>query len=877
MAGGIRVLYVDDEPGLLDIARIFLERAGDFSVTTSASAEEALGSLSTRSYDVIVSDYQMPGRDGIVFLKDVRQRFGDIPFILFTGRGREEIVIDAINNGADFYIQKGGDPAAQFAELAHKIRHAVRRQAVERDLQLIFKNMINAFVVFESVFDDNGRYVSFRFGQFNEAYARIAKVTLEQVRGKDVFDVWPATEQSWVEVYGSVATTGVPRVFDMYHEPTKGWYHCNAYRPTDSPAQVCVIFEDITERRRDEAELRAAYEQVTAAEEELRSQYDELSLTGQRVRESEEKYRLVVENSQDAIYIYRSDRLLFVNSRGPALTGYTPDELMKIRLWDLLHPDDRDGLIERAKKRFAGAEVPPGFTARLLARDGTVRFCEFFVDLVMYQGAPAILGIARDITERRRVEEALQKSEEKYRELVENANSIILKMDETGKVTFFNEFAQRFFGYTNDEIIGKPVVGTIVPAKESESGRDLRTLLDDIVRNPGPYLFNENENITRDGKRVWIRWHNKPLLDRDGQLAGVLSIGTDITGRRQAEEALQKSEEKYRSIIENMQDAYLRSDENAIITMVSPSAASLFGYGSPEEMVGLPTASLYSNPGQRDEVMRILQGGGEIHDFTAEGQKKDGTTFWFSLNVQFIRDEEGRIRGSEAIVRDISERRSMEHAITETNRKLNMLSGVTRHDIKNQLLALDGFVALLHDKTPDPSLEPFFTHIAAASRQIATLIQFTGEYEKIGVHAPAWQDIRSLVDDAGMDVADRITVKNDIPAGTEVFADPLIAKVFFNLLDNARRHGGRITTVRFSFEQWDHTGVIVCADDGDGIEEGEKERIFERGFGKNTGFGLAISREILDITGIKITETGEPGTGARFEITVPVSQIRPLS
>ena len=274
-----------------------------------------------------------------------------------------------------------------------------------------------------------------------------------------------------------------------------------------------------------------------------------------------------------------------------------------------------------------------------------MRFCEFVVDLVMYQGAPAILGIARDITGRRQVEEALQKSEEKYRELVENANSIILKMDKTGTIIFFNEFAQRFFGYTNDEILGKPVVGTIVPATESASGRNLRALLDDIVRNPEPYLFNENENITRDGKRVWIRWHNKPLIDRDGQLAGVLSIGTDITGRRQAEEALQQSEEKYRRIIENLQDAYIRADEDGIITMVSPSAARIFGYGSPDEMVGLPSTTLYSNPAQREEVVRILHKGGEITDFTREGQRKDRTTFWFSMSVQFIRDREGRIRG----------------------------------------------------------------------------------------------------------------------------------------------------------------------------------------------------------------------------------------
>ncbi len=108
----------------------------------------------------------------------------------------------------------------------------------------------------------------------------------------------------------------------------------------------------------------------------------------------------------------------------------------------------------------------------------------------------------------------------------------------------------------------------------------------------------------------------------------------------------------------------------------------------------------------------------------------------------------------------------------------------------------------------------------------------------------------------------------------EVFADPLIVKVFFNLIDNALRHGGRITTIRFAFEARNGDRIIICEDDGDGVARGEKERIFERGFGKNTGFGLAISREILDITGITIRETGEPGRGARFEIRVPKGAYR---
>jgi PAS domain S-box-containing protein len=131
----IHVLYVDDEPGLLEIGKLFLERTNDIRVEIINSATQGLDQLDIINYDVIVSDFQMPYMDGIEFLKRVRAAKGDIPFILFTGRGREEVVIEAINSGADFYLQKGGEPKAQFAELAHKIRQLVRRTSVEGMLQ----------------------------------------------------------------------------------------------------------------------------------------------------------------------------------------------------------------------------------------------------------------------------------------------------------------------------------------------------------------------------------------------------------------------------------------------------------------------------------------------------------------------------------------------------------------------------------------------------------------------------------------------------------------------------------------------------------------------------------------------------------------------
>jgi signal transduction histidine kinase len=204
------------------------------------------------------------------------------------------------------------------------------------------------------------------------------------------------------------------------------------------------------------------------------------------------------------------------------------------------------------------------------------------------------------------------------------------------------------------------------------------------------------------------------------------------------------------------------------------------------------------------------------------------------------------------------------------NHKLNLLSSITRHDINNKLTVIKSYLALLKKDHADPATADKYGKITTAAQQISAMIWFTKEYENIGVNAPVWQDCRQLIEAAAGQVAERqVQVRNDIPADTEIFADPLIAKVWYNLLENAVRHGGKITTVRFFEENAGGGPVIVCEDDGDGVPADEKEKIFERGFGKNTGLGLFLTREILAITGITITETGEPGKGARFEIAVP--------
>ncbi len=157
---------------------------------------------------------------------------------------------------------------------------------------------------------------------------------------------------------------------------------------------------------------------------------------------------------------------------------------------------------------------------------------------------------AHDITERIRADEALRESERRYRELVQNANSAIIRWKTDGTIVFFNEFAESFFGYNAEEIIGRSV-GLLLPEAES-SGGDLTGLVREIVDHPERYVNFVNENVCRDGRRVWMAWTNKPIFAADGQAAEILAVGSDITGRKQAEETLRENERKYRELFENM-------------------------------------------------------------------------------------------------------------------------------------------------------------------------------------------------------------------------------------------------------------------------------------------------------------------------------------
>jgi PAS domain S-box-containing protein len=235
--------------------------------------------------------------------------------------------------------------------------------------------------------------------------------------------------------------------------------------------------------------------------------------------------------------------------------------------------------------------------------------------------------------------------------------------------------------------------------------------------------------------------------------------------------------------------------------------------------------------------------------------------------------------GSLFVLRDITGRKQAELALAEANRKINLLSSITRHDILNQLMGLKAYLQLSREAADenDPlAAADYLTIEMAIADTIARQIEFTKVYEDMGMNAPAWQDVDTCIRYAMAELPLReIRLESDL-GGLEIFSDPLLEKVFYNLIDNSLRYGGdslSVITAR-STPAPDGSLTLVIADNGTGIAVEEKQLIFERGFGKNTGLGLFLSREILTITGISITENGDPGRGARFEVRVPVGAWR---
>jgi PAS domain S-box-containing protein len=686
-----RILYVDDEPSLLEIGKIFLEQSGQFSVDTLDSAPAALTLLNSKTYDAVISDYQMPGMDGIEFLKKVRTSGNTIPFILFTGRGREEVVIQALNEGADFYLQKGGEPQSQFTELEHQIRQAIQQRRAEasiRDLERREADIINFLPDGTFAIDLDGKVIA-----WNRAMEEMTGVKAEEILGKGNYEYA-------LPFYGTRRPLLLDLVLQEDKETEKKYPHIiRKDRKLISEISIPILYggkgaylwfiasplyethghitgaiesiRDITDRKMTENELRAAYEQITATEEELRENYDELIKSGDALRESEENYRALFDDAADLIAIVDAHgTFLNLNRKFEEESGYPRDEMIdkNVLTSGIVTAPSAAKIVFHLGQVFLGKKSPL-FEIDGVAKNGTIVPYEVRATPIIKNGKiSSAQAILRNITERRKAGEAVAESEQKFHAVFDAARDGLLIADtETHRFVMANAAILKQLGYKEAELLGLSVTDihpetdlSYVIGQFEKQNRGEIDLAPDIpmLRRDGTVFYCDisSSAITLQGKRY------------------LLGIFRNVTGRKEAEDALRDSEKTYRTIFENTGTATVLIEENTVISHANAEFVRLAGYPV-EEIEGKKSWTEFVVKEDLDRMlaqhrMRRKRRESSLKHYEFRFVTKSGDIRNIFLTIDMIPGT----KRSVASLMDITSLKSAEESIRESERKYHNVS-----------------------------------------------------------------------------------------------------------------------------------------------------------------------------------------------------------
>jgi two-component system, cell cycle sensor histidine kinase and response regulator CckA len=531
--------------------------------------------------------------------------------------------------------------------------------------------------------------------------------------------------------------------------------------------------------------------------------------------------------------------------------------------------------------------------------------------LIFYPvGFLLIAQVFLDGERRRKAVEALRVSERRYREIMENANSIIFRIDPEGNVTFLNEFAERFLGFSRDEILGRNIVGTIVPAMDS-TGNNLADLIQGILLNPELHTNVENENTCKDGTRVWVAWTNKPIYDEDGRFIELLCIGNDITKRKRAEEALKESESRWQFALEGAGDGVWDWNLQTNKLFFSRRWKEMLGYKEEEIGDSLDEWDRRVHPDDRDHCYsdfdRHFRGETIVYQNEHRLLCKDGSYKWILDRGKVIqRESDGkplRFIGTHSDITDRkhaeAEREKLEEQLLQSQKMeaVGQLAGGVAHDFNNLLQIILGNVDVIQNDLDQgiPNGDAM-EEVRKAAERAAELTRQLLAFSRRQVIQPVTLNLNDLVQ--GMlkmirrligEHIELCFISGDHPG--MVHADKgQIEQILLNLCVNARdamQKGGRLTiatdniVIGDSFivqHPWARNGryvLLSVMDTGQGMDDATRSRIFEpffttKGMGHGTGLGLATVYGIVKHHNGMIHVYSELGKGTVFKVYLPM-------
>jgi PAS domain S-box-containing protein len=661
-------------------------------------------------------------------------------------------------------------------------------------------------------------------------------------------------------------------------------------------------------------------------------------------QEAEQRLADIIEFLPDATFVIDQDkRIIAWNQACEVLTGVKKQALLGRGDYAYAEPfygERRPILIDLLELPASEVEA----TYKYVQRKGDLIFAETFSPHLNGGQGSHLWGVAsplfdregrrcgaievvRDVTERRRVEQALRDSEQKYRELVQYANSIILRWTRDGRVLFLNEFGQRFFGYTEAEICGRHVIGTIVPETES-SGRNLTQLMDEICANPAAFEQNVNENMRRSGERAWIAWTNKVVLDQQGQVAEILSIGTDITARKQAEEALRAREAQLSLIHDNSYDVMfaigVEPNDHFRFISVNHQFTEVTGLQE-DQVVGKLVQEIIPEPARALVVGKYkdaIQSRRPVHweevsDYPAG--RKTG-----EVAVAPVFDAAGNCTQLIGTVHDITERKraedelrviqaSLERRVTERTAQLavardraeaadrtkSTFLATMSHELRTPLNSIIGFTGLLLQGLAGPlnaeqtkqlrMVKDSGQHLLALINDVLDISKIeAGQIEIANAPFDLPESIQKVVQTV-TPLANKKQVPliaQIAPGVSRITSDRRrLEQILLNLLSNAIKftERGEVTlTVEISPGTRDIPQPAVrisVADTGIGIKPENLDMLFQpfrqldTGLTRQhegTGLGLAICKRLVERLGGTISVESEWGKGSTFQFTLPI-------
>ncbi len=839
---GIHVLHVDDNPDLGDLTATFLERDDDrFTVETATGAGEALEMVSDHPPDCIVSDYNMPGMDGLEFLEAVRAEYPDLPFVLFTGKGSEEVASDAISAGATDYLQKQSG-AEQYQLLANRITNAVRQYRSEEKLRetreeytAVFENAQDGLLLV--AVEDDG----FRYRQCNPRVVELlGRDTSEIVGATPREALGPENARKVVEPYRTCVERRESVEYTVTLDLPMGRVtrECKASPVTSAGEvdQLVVAFHDITERRERQQELRA-----------------ERRFIGQ-----------ALDTLEDLFYVLDVDgHLRRWNDRVPEVTGYAESELDGMPIDELFPEDEWEAIAAEleatlseedttAEAPLLGAEggrTPFEFTAaRLTDEDGTTT---------------GIVGVGRDLTERRQ-------REQRFRALVEESSDVISIVDANGQFRYQSPSLERILGHDPEETIGDTAWEYIHP----EDRGSVANAFEEWVENPEATYPIEYRASHADGSWRWMEAHGTDQLENPA-VEGYVINSRDITDRKQRERETEVVRRQYRTLVEQFPNgAVFLFDDDLRFVRAGGEELTVVGL-TPDEVEGATPQDLF--PAEiADETVRHYREAlrGNAHTFEQDygGER-------YQIQTVPVRTADGEIAYGMAVSRNVTEETERRRELERQNERLDEFASIVSHDLRNPLNVAEGHLELARETCDSEHLDLTSDAIDRSLTLIEDLLTLAREDREVGDVEPV---ALGEVAERSWQTAETGAATLETEATRTIRADDgrlrqLLENLYRNAVEHASTGGGPEADGTVGRRREDVTVVVgeteggfYVADDGPGIAEADRGEVFDAGYSTiqgGTGLGLRIVEEVADAHGWEVTLTDGERGGARFEVT----------